>query len=102
MFIEESEDDEGVEQHFVEEQTMEKEHKGGENYWGGRTSIPRDTCGVQQAREVQANAEAQWRAMEMERREVEVVVKRRRVILDIITLLEKGIKILDPKHFMWT
>jgi len=40
--------------------------------------------------------------MEMERREVEVVMKRRRVILDIITLLEKGIKILDPKHFMWT
>jgi len=32
VFIEESEDDEGVEQHFVEEQTMEKEHKGGENY----------------------------------------------------------------------
>jgi len=38
----------------------------------------------------------------MERCEVEVVVKRRRVILDIATLLEKGIKILDPKHFMRT
>ncbi len=51
---------------------------------------------------MQANAEAQSRAMEMERREVEVVVKRRQVILDIATLVEKGIKILNPKHFMWT
>jgi hypothetical protein len=51
---------------------------------------------------VQANAKAQRRAMEMERHEVEVVVKRRRVILDRATLLEKGIKILDPKRFMWT
>jgi len=32
VFIEELEDDEGVEQHFVEEQKMEKEHKGGEHY----------------------------------------------------------------------
>jgi len=40
--------------------------------------------------------------MEMERHEVEVVVKRGRIILDITTLLEKGIKILNPKRFMWT
>ncbi len=32
----------------------------------------------------------------MERRELEVVVKRRRAILDITTLLEKGIKIPNP------
>jgi hypothetical protein len=38
----------------------------------------------------------------MERHEVEAVVKRRRVILDRATLLEKVIKILDPKRFMWT
>jgi len=30
--------------------------------------------------------------MEIERRESKVVMKRRRVILDIVTLLEKGIK----------
>jgi hypothetical protein len=46
--------------------------------------------------------EAQQRAMEMERREVEVVMKRRCTILNRATLLEKGIKILDPKRFMWT
>jgi hypothetical protein len=33
----------------------------------------------------------------MERRELEVVAKRRCVILDRATLMEKGIKILDPK-----
>jgi len=40
--------------------------------------------------------------METERCEAEVVVKRRHIILDKAKLLEKGIKILDPKHFMWT
>jgi hypothetical protein len=39
--------------------------------------------------------------MEMEQREVEVVMKRRHVILNKTTLLEKGIKILDPERFMW-
>ncbi len=51
---------------------------------------------VQQAIEVQEMAKAQRRMMEMERRELEGVVKRRRAILDRATLLEKGIKILDP------
>ncbi len=46
--------------------------------------------------------EAQRRLMEMEQHEMEVVVKRRCTFLDIVTFLEKGIKILDPKHFMWT
>jgi hypothetical protein len=40
--------------------------------------------------------------MEMEQLEVEVVVKKRRAILDKATLLEKGIKILDLERFMWT
>jgi hypothetical protein len=40
--------------------------------------------------------------MEMERPEAEVIAKKRGVILDRATLLEKGIKILDPKQFMWT
>jgi hypothetical protein len=35
--------------------------------------------------------------MEMERLEMEVVMKRRCAILDIPTLLEKGIKIPDPE-----
>jgi hypothetical protein len=38
----------------------------------------------------------------MEEREVEAIAKRRCAILDRVTLLEKGIKILDPKRFMWT
>jgi hypothetical protein len=45
---------------------------------------------------------AQQRAMEMERCEVEIIMKRRCAILDKTTLLEKGIKILNPKCFMWT
>jgi hypothetical protein len=42
-------------------------------------------------------AKAQQRVMEMEQCEVEVVVKRRHVILNIATLLKKGIKIPNPK-----
>jgi len=40
--------------------------------------------------------------MEMEQCETEAVAKRKCVILDKATLLEKGIKILDPEQFMWT
>jgi hypothetical protein len=47
-------------------------------------------------------AETQRRAMEIERFELEAILKRRCVILDIVTLMEKGIKILDLKQFMWT
>jgi hypothetical protein len=39
--------------------------------------------------------------MEMEQHEVEAVMKRQ-TILDKATLLEKGVKILDLEHFMWT
>jgi hypothetical protein len=56
---------------------------------------------VQQAIEVQVMAEAQWKAMEMERRKSEVVAKKRYAVLDKATLLEKGIKILDFNRFMW-
>ncbi len=38
----------------------------------------------------------------MEQREVEMVVKRRRAILDKATLLEKGIKVPNLKRFIWT
>jgi hypothetical protein len=38
----------------------------------------------------------------MEQHEMEVIAKRRCAILDIVTLLEKGIKILDSERFMWT
>jgi hypothetical protein len=37
--------------------------------------------------------EAQQRVMEMEKRELKVVAKRRCAILNRVTLLEKGIKI---------
>jgi hypothetical protein len=40
--------------------------------------------------------------MEMEQYEAEMLAKRRPTILDRVTLLDKGIKILDPEHFMWT
>jgi hypothetical protein len=38
----------------------------------------------------------------MEQREVEIVVKRRRTILDKATLMDKGIKIPNLERFMWT
>jgi hypothetical protein len=44
---------------------------------------------------------AQQKAMEMERCEAKVVAKKRRIILDKTTFLEKGIKFFDPKQFMW-
>ncbi len=44
----------------------------------------------------------QQKVMEMEDREAEIVAKRWCVILYRATLLEKGIKIPDPKWFMWT
>ncbi len=47
-------------------------------------------------------AKTQQRLMEMEQYEMETIAKKRCAILDRATLLEKGIKILDPKHFMWT
>ncbi len=40
--------------------------------------------------------------MEMEQCEAKVIAKRRRAILDIVTILEKGIKILDLGRFIWT
>jgi hypothetical protein len=40
--------------------------------------------------------------MEIEQHEVESIVNKRRTILDRATFLEKGIKIPNPKHFMWT
>jgi hypothetical protein len=43
-------------------------------------------------------AKTQQRAMEMERHEAEAVMKRRCTILNRATLMEKGIKILDPKR----
>jgi hypothetical protein len=39
--------------------------------------------------------------MEMERCELEVVMKRRCAIMDRATLLEKGIKIPNLEQFMW-
>jgi len=40
--------------------------------------------------------------MEQHEVEAEVIAKRKHTILDRVTLLEKGIKIPDPKCFMWT
>jgi hypothetical protein len=42
-------------------------------------------------------AKTQRRAMEMKRHESKTIAKIRHAILDIITLLEKGIKIPNPK-----
>jgi hypothetical protein len=47
-------------------------------------------------------AEAQRRVMEIERCGSKVVTKKRHVILDKVTLVEKGIKIPNLERFMWT
>jgi len=39
--------------------------------------------------------------MEIERCELEVAMKRRRIIMDKVTLLEKGICIPNLERFMW-
>jgi hypothetical protein len=57
---------------------------------------------VQQATKVQEMVEAHRRAMEMEKCESEVVVKKKNTILNKATLMEKGIKIPNLKQFMWT
>jgi len=57
---------------------------------------------VQQATKVQTMVEAQQRLMEVEEHEAEVAMKKRCGILNRVTLLEKGIKIPNPEHFMWT
>lgn len=57
---------------------------------------------VQQSTEVQAMAEAQQRAMEIDKHELKTITKKRCAILDKATLLEKGIKIPNLKQFMWT
>jgi len=102
VFIEESKDDEAVEQHFVATQTMEKDTRE-ENIIEVEEQLSLEIhVEVQQATKVQGMVEAQQRAMEVERHEAEVIMKRRCIILDKTTLLEKGIKILDPKRFMWT
>jgi hypothetical protein len=102
VFIEESKDDKAVEQHFVATQTMEKDTRE-ENIIEVEEQLSLEIhVEVQQATKVQGMVEAQQRAMEVERHEAEVIMKRRCIILDKTTLLEKGIKILDPKRFMWT
>jgi hypothetical protein len=40
--------------------------------------------------------------MEIKSHESKVVKKKRHAILEITTLLEKGIKIPNPQRFMWT
>jgi hypothetical protein len=57
---------------------------------------------VQQSIEALVMEKAQQKVMEIERCESEAITKRRCVILDKVTLLEKGIKIPNPKQFMWT
>ncbi len=56
----------------------------------------------QQATKVQVMAKAQQRAMEMERHELEAITRKIHTMLDKVTLLNKGIKIINPEQLMWT
>jgi hypothetical protein len=46
-------------------------------------------------------AKAQQRAMEMDRCESKVITKKIHIILDMATLLKKGVKIPNLDRFMW-
>ncbi len=56
----------------------------------------------QQATKVQMMAKAQQRTMEMERHELEAIPRKIHTMLDKVTFLNKGIKILNLEQFMWT
>ncbi len=92
VFIEGLEEDETMEQHFVEAKIMQTD-VGEENVV---------EVEVQPSTEVQMMAEAQQKVMEMERLESKVVAKKRCTILYKVTLLENGNKIPNPNQFMWT
>jgi hypothetical protein len=47
-------------------------------------------------------AKAQQRTMEMERHELEAIPRKIHTMLDKVTFLNKGIKILNLEQFMWT
>ncbi len=51
-------------------------HKGWEHCWGGSIAIHRGANGSTTNHKGAGDAKAQWRAMEMERSETEVVVKK--------------------------
>jgi RecB family endonuclease NucS len=97
MFIEESKEDKVVEQHFVEAQTMQKDAREENIIEAKEQASTKVQVEVQQATKVQVMAKTQRRAMEMKRHESKTIANTRRAILDIITLLEKGIKIPNPK-----
>ncbi len=75
---------------------------GGKCYWGKSTTIQKGASGSTTIHRGEDDDKAQQRVMEMERCESKAIAKRRHVILDRATLLEKGIKILNPNWFMWT
>ncbi len=102
MCIEELKENEATKEHFVEAQTMQKDAREEKVVAKEKHLSTKVQLKVQQATKVQTTVEAQQKAMEMEQHEAEAIAKRRCVILDRTTLLEKGIKILDLERFMWT
>ncbi len=91
VFIEELEEDKIMEQQFVEAHATQ-------TYTREENVIKVE---VQPSIEVQALIEAQLKAMEIKMYESVVAVKRRCVIMDKATLLDKCICIANPGRFMW-
>ncbi len=75
VFIEDSEEDKVVEQHFMEAQITQKDAREDNIVEAKEQLSTKVQVEVQQAIKVQVMAEAQRKAMEMERQELEVVVK---------------------------
>jgi hypothetical protein len=91
VFIEESKEDEDVEQQSMETHAMQMDT------WEDDVI----EVEVYPPTKVQVMIEAQLRVMEIEMCELDVVVKRRRAFMDKATLLKKGIRIPDCNQFMW-
>jgi len=79
----------------VEAKTMQKDAREGNVIAVKEQLSTKMQVEVHQVTKVQAMVKAQQRAMEMERHELEVRVKKRHTILGKATLLKKGIKILN-------
>lgn len=86
MYIEGSDEDEGVEQQFVEERIAQKDAKEEEVLEAWMHPL----------------IEVQQNVMEIDMTAPKAIEARRRTtIMDRTTLLDKGIHILDLDRFMW-
>jgi hypothetical protein len=79
-----------------------KGHKGGKHCWGKNKAIHRNASGNIIIHRGAGDDKVQWRAMEIKEVWVKNCNEEKTCFMDKATLLEKGIKILNPERFIWT